>query len=228
MRVDIVTLFPEMFDGPFNCSILKKAQERGILEVSFVNPRDFAVDSHRTVDDRPYGGGKGMLMKAEPLFRAVRSVKKRGSFVVYFSPRGKRLNQALAKRLSRKRHMILVCGHYEGVDERFLKEVDLSVSMGDYILTGGEIPAMATLDAVGRLLPGVLDKTATAEESFADGFLEFPQYTRPRIWKGMEVPSLLLSGNHERIAQWKMNKRIKIVRDRKETIYDERNDSSAV
>ncbi|MBI4056322.1 MAG: tRNA (guanosine(37)-N1)-methyltransferase TrmD [Elusimicrobia bacterium] len=212
MQIDIITLFPEMFQGPFDWSILKKAQQKEALKINFVNPRDFTEDAHRTVDDRPYGGGKGMLLKAEPLFRAVRQVKKKSSWVVYLSPKGKPLEQSQVKKLSQKQHLILVCGHYEGVDERFLKGVDLVLSIGDYVLTGGEIPAMVLVDAVARLLPGVLDVEATREESFAAKRLESPHFTRPQVWRGRRVPSLLLNGDHQEIATWRESQSLKLTK----------------
>ncbi|MFA5138783.1 MAG: tRNA (guanosine(37)-N1)-methyltransferase TrmD [Elusimicrobiota bacterium] len=204
MRVDIVTLFPGMFAGPMSESILLRAREKGLLQVAFTNPRDFAVDRHRTVDDRPYGGGPGMLLMAEPLYQAVRRVKRRGSRVILMSPRGKPFDQATARRLAACRHLVLVCGHYEGVDERFLDCVDMELSLGDFILTGGEIAAMAVTDAVARLLPGVLAKEdAVVNESFTQRLLEGPQYTRPRVWRRRKVPEVLLSGDHARIEEWR-------------------------
>lgn len=204
MRVTIVTLFPEMFEGPFGHSIVKRAVEKGALEISFVNPRDFAKDRRGTVDDRPYGGGAGMVLLAEPLHQALKKAKRRGGRVVYLTPRGKPLDQALARRLAKQKALVLLCGHYEGVDERVAEEADLEVSLGDFVLTGGEIPAMAVTDAVARLLPGVLKKEdATRAESFSGGLLEAPHYTRPESWRGKRVPEVLLSGDHARIARWK-------------------------
>jgi tRNA (guanine37-N1)-methyltransferase len=193
-----------MFEGPLSESILKRAQDRGLLAVGFTNPRDFAADRHRSVDDRPYGGGAGMLLMAEPLYQALRKARRRGSKVLLLSPQGRRFDQKLAASLARERHIVLVCGHYEGVDERILDFVDMELSVGDFVLTGGEIPAMAVIDSVARLLPGVLLKPEAAErESFSAGLLDFPQYTRPSLWRGRKVPPALLSGDHARIEAWR-------------------------
>lgn len=203
LKIDVITLFPEMFDGPFGRSIVGKARERRQVEISYVNPRDFATDRHRTVDDRPYGGGPGMVLMAQPLYEAIKKVKRRGTKVVYLSPQGRPFTQKLAGELAAEKHLVLLCGHYEGVDERVLKHVDLEVSIGDYVLTGGEIPAMAVADAVVRLLPGVLEEEATRRESFSEPMLDHPQYTRPRVWRGAAVPEVLLSGDHARIEAWR-------------------------
>lgn len=203
LRIDIVTLFPAMFEGPLSLSIVGKARSAGKVEIGFVDPRDFTKDRHRTVDDRPYGGGKGMVMLAQPLFEAIKSVRKRHSKVIYLSPKGKRFDQRCARKLAAAKHIVLVCGHYEGVDERIMKYVDMELSIGDYVLTGGEIPAMVVADACTRLLPGVLSPEATEQESFSFGHLEHPQYTRPRVWKRQAVPKVLLEGHHEKIAVWR-------------------------
>ncbi|MDE2291625.1 MAG: tRNA (guanosine(37)-N1)-methyltransferase TrmD [Elusimicrobia bacterium] len=204
MRVAVVTLFPGMFEGPLTESIVKRAREKGLLEVSFVDPRAFSEDRHRTVDDRPYGGGPGMVLMAEPLYRAVKAARRRGSTVALMSPQGRRLDQALARELSRAKDLVLVCGHYEGFDERIRDFVDLELSLGDFVLTGGEIPAMAVIDAAARLLPGVLAKEGAAEaESFTEPLLDHPHYTRPRVWRGREVPAALLSGDHAAVAAWR-------------------------
>lgn len=193
-----------MFEGPLSESIVQRARLKGLLELGFVNPRDFARDRHRTVDDRPYGGGAGMVLAPEPLYQAVRKVRRKGSKVILLSPQGRRFDQALARRLAGERHLILVCGRYEGVDERFMDFVDLELSIGDFVLTGGEIPAMAVVDATTRLLPGVLAKAdAAVEESFTAGRLDYPQYTRPEVWRGRKTPAVLLSGDHARIAEWR-------------------------
>jgi len=225
LRVDVVTLFPQAFEGPVSESILRRAQEKGILEISFVNPRDFTADRHRTVDDRPYGGGAGMLLMAEPLHRAIRSAlprRTRGSMVVLMSPQGKPLDQALARRLSRLKRLVLVCGHYEGVDERIMDFVDLELSIGDYVLTGGELPAMVVTDAVARLLPGVLSKEeSSVAESFTEGMLDYPQYTRPREWRGRKVPEVLLSGDHSRIREWRRTAALKATRKKRAELLTE-------
>ena len=212
MTISLLTLFPEMFEGPFNHSILKRAQEKNLLKINFVNIRDFAKDKHKTVDDRPYGGGRGMILKVDVLDQAIQNVKcsaKGGSNikcrerVILLDPQGKTFSQKVARRLSKFDHLILICGHYEGVDERVRKLVDEEISIGDYILTGGEIPAIVVVDAVARLIPGVLKrKEATRFESFTTPFLEYPQYTRPPVFGIRKVPSVLLSGDHLRIKKW--------------------------
>lgn len=204
MRIDFVTLFPGMFPPVMGESIVGRAVEAGRLSWGCVNPRDFSEDKHRKVDDRPFGGGPGMVMMAEPLAKAVESVRTKASRVVFLSPQGERLDDAKASALSREEHLVLVCGHYEGVDERAHALFDEELSIGDYVLTGGELPAMVVADAVARKLPGVLKKEeAAASESFATGLLDFPQYTRPRVWRGQDVPEVLFSGDHERIAAWR-------------------------
>ncbi len=210
MKIDVVTLFPEMFSGPMGTSIVGLARSGGRLELGFVNPRDFAHDPHRRVDDRPFGGGAGMIMMAPPIYDAVKSVARRGSHVVFLSPQGRRYDAAAASRLSKKRHVVLVCGHYEGIDERLAGLFDEEISIGDYVLTGGEIPAMVVIDSVTRLIPGVLKKAgATEEESFSRGALDYPQYTRPRVWKRKKVPPVLLSGDHKKISEWRRNAALK-------------------
>lgn len=204
LRVAVVTLFPEMFEGPLTRSIVGRAREKGALEVVFSNPRDFADDRHRTVDDRPYGGGPGMVLMAEPLYRAVKKVRTRGAKVVMLTPQGKRFDQATAARLAKAGKVVLVCGHYEGVDERVMDFVDEELSLGDFVLTGGEIAAMAVIDAAARLLPGVLAKAGAAEaESFTQPLLDHPHYTRPRVWRGRKVPEVLLGGDHVKVAAWR-------------------------
>jgi tRNA (guanine37-N1)-methyltransferase len=206
MRIDFVTLFPGMFPSVMDASMMARAKEKGLLDWGCVNPRDFTQDKHHKVDDRPFGGGPGMLMMAEPLEKAIKSVKKKGSRVIFLSPQGKTFNDKTASRLSKEERLILVCGHYEGVDERLMPLFDEEISVGDYVLTGGELPAMLVADAVARLVPGVLKKEGAAvSESFAGGLLDFPQYTRPRVWRGREVPEVLFSGDHTKIADWRRN-----------------------
>ncbi|MGE3908438.1 MAG: tRNA (guanosine(37)-N1)-methyltransferase TrmD [Chloroflexota bacterium] len=204
MRVDVVTLFPEMFE-PLRHSILGRAIDQGQLTVRYVNPRDFTTDRHRTVDDYPYGGGPGMVMKPEPLFLAVESVAEAGSQVILMSPAGRVFRQQIAAELASCAHLVLVCGHYEGVDERVREHlVTDEISIGDYVLTGGELAAMVVIDAVARLLPGVLGHTESAgDESHSHGLLEYPQYTRPPVFRGWPVPERLLSGHHAEIAKWR-------------------------
>jgi len=208
MRIDILTLFPQMF-CPLEESIIKRAREKGIVDINLINIRDFAFDRHQITDDRLYGGGAGMVMKPEPIFAAVRSVlgddKPR---VIITSPQGRPFDQKLAQELSAEEHLIVICGHYEGIDERVIEGLATDIiSMGDFVLTGGELPAMAIVDSVTRLLPGALgDELSAAQESFEDGLLEYPHYTRPPIFEGMEVPEELTSGNHAQIAKWRRQK----------------------
>lgn len=204
MRIDILTLFPEMFASPFNESMIARARQNGLLQINTINIRDFALDKHQQVDDYPYGGGAGMVMKVDVLARAIQSVKDLPDRVVYLSPQGQRLDQKIVTRLAEEDHLILLCGHYEGIDERALTFIDEEISIGDYIMTGGELGAMVVVDAVARLIPGVLGDDASAQdESFAEGLLEYPQYTRPRSFEDMEVPPVLLSGHHEEIRRWR-------------------------
>ena len=204
MRMDFVTLFPDMFAPVMDASIMGRAKEKGLLSWGCVNPRDFSEDKHRKVDDRPFGGGPGMVLMAEPLAKAVESLKKKGTTTIFLSPQGAPFNDGKASQLAKKEHLVFVCGHYEGVDERASELFDEEISIGDYVLTGGELPAMVVADAVARKLPGVLKKEDAAEsESFVSGLLDFPQYTRPRQWRGQEVPEILFSGDHKKIAAWR-------------------------
>jgi tRNA (guanine37-N1)-methyltransferase len=204
---DILTLFPVMFDGPLTESILKRAAESGLITVNCHNIRDFATDKHHTADDAPYGGGTGMVMKVEPLSGCIQSVKAQrpGAKVILTSPRGKTFTQQVARELSREEGLIIICGRYEGVDERVSDlYVDQEISLGDFVLTGGELAAMVLVDAVSRFLPGVLGGAGAAQtDSFGDGLLEYPQYTRPTEFLGLTVPEVLLSGNHAEIARWR-------------------------
>jgi len=202
----VITLFPAMFASSLAHSIIKKAQEKGILSLSFVNPRDYAIGRHRVTDDYPYGGGQGMVMKPEPLVAAIEAAKSNlpHSEVILLSPRGRVFNQEWAARLAKKEGLILVCGRYEGMDERVRAFGDEELSIGDYTLSGGEPAASVVIDAVTRLIPGVLgNETSAEEDSFSEGVLEYPQYTRPEEFRGMKVPEVLLSGNHAEIARWR-------------------------
>jgi tRNA (guanine37-N1)-methyltransferase len=205
LRIDIVTLFPELFQGPLSTSILGRACAQGLVEINPVDLRGYTHDAHRTVDDKPFGGGPGMLMKVEPLFEALDDLKTDGAKVILTSPQGEPFKQGIAGELARERHLIFICGHYEGVDERVkLALVDRELSIGDYVLTSGNLPAMVMIDALVRLLPGVLGcDESSVSESFSDGLLEYPQYTRPAEFRGMKVPEVLLSGNHAKIAEWR-------------------------
>ena len=206
MQIDLLTLFPEFFASPFSQSMLHRAQVQGAVAYGVINLRDFATDRHQVTDDRPFGGGPGMVMKIEPLVAAIRMAKERDpeTRVILLGPGGAAFNQAKARELAGESHLLLICGHYEGVDDRIHFYIDEELSIGDYILTGGEIPALIVADAVTRLLPGVLGGVgATEEESFQDGLLEYPHYTRPRVFETHEVPQVLLEGDHQRIARWR-------------------------
>ncbi len=205
MEFDILTLFPRIFEGPLDESILKRAREAGLVQIRVHNLRDFTHDKHRVVDDKPYGGGPGMLMKPEPIFEAVEKLRRPDSWVVLMTPQGTPFTQARAKQFASKPHLIIICGHYEGVDERVREAlVDEEVSIGDYVLTNGALAAAVVVDAVVRLLPGALGhEHGAADDSFATGLLEGPQYTRPPEFRGMKVPEVLLSGNHAEIARWR-------------------------
>ena len=212
MRLDILTLFPDMFQ-PLKESIIKRAIDKKIVEVNLIQIRDFSLDAHKKTDDIPYGGGAGMVMTPQPLYDAIQSVKTPNSHVIYLSPRGKVFNQNIAKQLSNYNHIILVCGHYEGIDERVIDLcIDETLSIGDYVLTGGEIPAMVVADSVIRLLDGAIAKDSLNEESFSNGLLEYPQYTRPQVFKGLEVPKVLLSGHHSNIEKWRAEKSLEITK----------------
>lgn len=207
MRIDAVTIFPEVFEAHLDTSMISLARERGLADIHAHDLRKWTTDRHRQVDDTPYGGGPGMVMKPEPFFRAVdelRPPQGRRATVVLLTPQGRRLDQALAADLATHEHLILLCGRYEGFDERIRTLADVEISIGDYVLTGGELPALVVIDAVVRLLPGVLGHSDSAfEDSFATGLLEYPQYTRPVDWNGLEVPEVLRSGDHGRVAQWR-------------------------
>ena len=224
MKIDFVTLFPDMFAPVMDASILGRAKAAGLVSWSCVNPRDFSLDKHRKVDDRPFGGGPGMVLMAEPLEKAIKSVKKKGSKVVFLSPQGERFDDKKASRLAKEKHLVLVCGHYEGVDERAMALFDEELSIGDYVLTGGELPAMVLADAVTRKLPGVLKKEdAATSESCAAGLLDFPQYTRPRVWRGREVPEVLFSGDHARIAEWRQKAALKATKHKRPDLLERAN-----
>lgn len=206
MLIELLTLFPEFFASPLNQSMINRAQVQGAVEFRLLNLRDFTTDRHRVVDDRPFGGGPGMVLKIEPLVRAIRTVRQEDPAVrvILLSPRGPMFSQDKARELAARPHLLLICGHYEGVDDRLHFYIDEELSIGDYILTGGEIPALVVADAVTRLLPGVLGgEGAVEEESFQTGLLEYPHYTRPRDFEGLEAPEILLSGDHQRINRWR-------------------------
>jgi tRNA (guanine-N1)-methyltransferase len=210
MKIDILTLFPKMFENILGESMLKIAQAKGLVEINVRNLRDWTSDAHKTADDKPFGGGPGMVMKIEPVWRAVKEIRGATGKVILLTPQGKRFDQATAKRLSKREHLVLMCGHYEGVDERIRELADEEVSIGDYVLTGGEIPALVMVDAITRLVPGVLGHSDSVhQESFENSLLEYPQYTRPAEFEGMKVPGVLLSGNHKKIERWRRDESLK-------------------
>lgn len=223
MKFDVLTLFPEMFDI-FNYSIINRAREKGIVEINIHNIRDYTTNKHKKVDDYPYGGGAGMVMQAEPIYNTVDYIKSKYGYKPYtilMSPKGKRFSQHRSKQLTEKKHLMLICGHYEGIDERIMPLVDMEISIGDFILTGGEIASIAIIDSVSRLIPGVLSQEESYEdESFSEGLLEYPQYTRPEEFRGMKVPDVLLSGHHEKIRQWRRAESLKITLERRPDLLE--------
>lgn len=213
IQFDVITIFPEIFDFYFKESVLKRAQKKRLIKIKTHDLREFAKDRHRTVDDRPYSGGPGMILKVDVIFRAVKKVLKRNkkTRIILFSAKGKKFDQSKARALRKYEQIVLICGRYEGVDERVAKHIaDEELSIGDYVLTGGEIPAMAVIDAASRLIPGVIKKESLEEESFSGHGLEYPQYTRPENFNGWKVPKILLSGDHKKIEKWKERKSKKI------------------
>lgn len=206
MKIDVLTLFPAMFAGPLDESIIKRARQAGLLDLQLHQLRDWTHDRHKTVDDRPFGGGPGMLLKPEPIFEAVESLVREKTRVVLMSPSGRKFDQAIARELAQQEHLLILTGHYEGFDERIREGLaDDELSIGDYVLTNGALPAMVVIDTVTRLLPGVLgDDASSTEESFSHGLLEYPQWTRPAEFRGMKVPDVLVSGNHAEIAKWRV------------------------
>ncbi len=215
MKFDVLTLFPEMFE-PLKQSIIGKAIEKKLIELNLVNIRDFSKDKHKKVDDTPYGGGAGMVMRPDVVYEAYQSVKQDQAKVIYMSPQGKKLNQQIVENLSKESHLIILCGHYEGIDQRVLDEiVEEEISIGDYVLTGGEIPAMVLIDSVSRYVEGVIKQDSIQEESFSNGLLEYPQYTRPEIFQGKAVPEILLSGHHENIEKWRKERSLEITKKKR-------------
>lgn len=217
MKIEILTLFPQMFQGPFEESIVARARKKGLVEIKIHDLRQWAKDKHKTVDDRPYGGGVGMILLVEVIDRALKDLKRKNSKVILLTPQGKLFDQKKAKSFSELKHLVLICGHYEGVDERVREHlVDAEISIGDYILTGGELPAMVVVDALVRLIPGVLEKKeAVLEESFSKGLLEYPQYSRPANFKGWKVPEVLLSGDHQKIDEWRKKEALRRTKKRR-------------
>ncbi len=219
MHFDIFTLFPAMFQGPFSESMLKRAQEQGLLSIVLHNIRDAATDRHHIVDDYPYGGGAGMVMKPDPIFAAVEAVYQDGP-IIYLTPQGRLFNQEIAQQLAHEARITLLCGHYEGIDERVCQYlVTDQISIGDYVLTGGELAAMVVVDAVSRLIPGVLAEASPHEESHSNNLLEYPQYTRPPDFRGWPVPAILLSGHHENVARWRRKEALRRTRQRRPDLF---------
>lgn len=220
MNIDILTLFPEMFTA-VTSSILGKAGEKGILDIRLTNIRDYSMDKHKKADDYPFGGGAGMVLLADPVFRAMEAVKAEGKRSLYMSPRGRILDQELIQQLAQEKELVILCGHYEGVDQRILDYWNMEeVSIGDYVLTGGELPAMVLIDSVARMIPDVLSSShAALDESVYSGLLEYPQYTKPRNYRDMEVPEVLVSGNHKNIHLWKLEQSLRLTKQRRPDLF---------
>ena len=220
MRIDILTIFPSMFDGFLSESIIKRAIEKKLVEINIVDFRKYSLDPHKKVDDTPYGGGSGMVLCCQPIMDAVEDLKKEESKVILLTPDGKKYHQALAYSLSSEKHLIIICGHYEGFDDRIRSIVDLEISIGDYVLTGGEIPSMVITDSITRLLDGVIDRDSHINDSFNNNLLDYPTYTKPRVYKGMEVPSVLLNGNHKEIDEYRKKEAIKRTMERRPDLLE--------
>jgi tRNA (guanine37-N1)-methyltransferase len=221
MRIDVVTIFPEMVDVPLRTSIVGRALESGIVDVGIHDLRDHGLGRHRTVDDEPYGGGAGMVMRPEPMFAAIEPLRAAGAHVVLLDPAGERLTDRLARELAALPHLALVCGRYEGIDDRVRAVVDREVSIGDYVLTGGELPALVLIDAVVRLLPGAIKEASHEGDSFASGLLEYPQYTRPETFRDLQVPPILRSGNHGEVDRWRRREALRRTHERRPELLDE-------
>jgi tRNA (guanine37-N1)-methyltransferase len=222
LEIDVLTLFPEMVSGPLATSIPGRIQERGLVEIRTHDLRAWGLGRHRSVDDTPYGGGAGMVMRPEPIAAALDTLGRADSVVILLDPAGEPFRQARAQELAAKPHLVLVCPRYEGVDERIRSLVDLELSIGDYVLTGGELPAIVVIDAVMRLLPGAIDDASTAEESFADGLLEYPQYTRPPSFRGLDVPAILAGGDHGAVREWRLRESLRRTLERRPDLLADR------
>jgi tRNA (guanine37-N1)-methyltransferase len=220
MRIDVITIFPELIELPLRTSIIGRAAESGVVEFGIHDLREHGLGRHRTVDDQPYGGGAGMVMRPEPLFAAIEPLRDAGAHVILLDPAGERLTDALARELATMPHLALVSGRYEGIDERVRTLVDREVSIGDYVLTGGELPALVLIDAVVRLVPGTISQASHEDDSFASGLLEYPQYTRPESFRGMDVPPILLSGNHGEVDRWRRREALRRTRDRRPDLLE--------
>lgn len=220
MKISILTLFPEMF-SLFDHSIIGKAREKGLIDIEYINMRDFTKSKHKKVDDYPYGGGAGMVMAAQPIVDSIRKVKETNSGkVIFLGPRGKKFTQSMSEELSKEESLVFICGHYEGIDERTYKHIDMEISLGDFILTGGEMAAIPVVDSILRLVPGVLGKEESfMDESYSNGLLEYPQYTRPEEFEGEKVPSILLSGHHENVRKWRRKQSLLLTKERRPDLY---------
>ncbi len=225
MRIDILTLFPNMFEGFLTESIIKRAINDGLVEINIIDFRKFSHLKHNQVDDTPYGGGAGMVLMCEPVVEAIESVKDEGSLVILTTPQGEKYTEKKAMDLKKYKHLIIVCGHYEGYDERILNFVDLELSIGDYILTGGEIPAMVITDSVVRLIDGVITKESYEEETFSNNLLDYPTYTKPATFRGLSVPDVLISGNHEKIKEYRLNEQIKKTKLKRPDLWEAYNEN---
>lgn len=215
MKIDIISIFPNLYDSPFSDSIMKRAQKEGIVSIKIHDLRTWGIGKKRQVDDRPYGGGKGMVLMIEPIYQAIKELKTNDTHIILTTPQGKVFTQKRAVELSKKKHLIFITGRYEGFDERIRELVDEELSIGDYILLGGELPSMVMTESIVRLLPGVLDEEATREESFSDNLLEYPQYTRPEVFNDSKVPDILLSGHHAEIQKWRLQERVNRTKTRR-------------
>ncbi len=220
MKIDILTLFPEMYSSVFASSIIKRAIDSKLIDINIINFRDYTNDPHNKVDDTPYGGGAGMVLSIEPIYNALEDIRDSDSFVVLLTPSGKVFNQKVAVDLSSKKHLILICGHYEGFDDRIRNFIDLEISIGDYVLTGGEIPSMVVVDAVSRLVDGVISDESLDNESFNDNLLDYPVYTKPREFMGYSVPDVLLSGDHKKIDEYRSEERIKRTKENRPDLLE--------
>ena len=221
MKIDILSIFPEMFDGAFSESIIKRAIEDNKVEINIHNFRDYTEDSHNKVDDTPYGGGAGMVLMCQPIVDCLDSIRTNDSKVILLTPSGKTYNQQMAYDLSKEKHLIFICGHYEGFDERITNFIDMEISIGHYVLTGGEIPAMAIVDSIVRLIPGVIKEESHLEDSFNEDYLlDYPSYTKPRVFRGFEVPEVLISGDHKRIDEWRKEESLKRTKEKRPDLLE--------
>ena len=221
MKIDILTLFPNMFDGVFQESILKRAIDNGDVEINLINFRDFTDDPHNKVDDTPYGGGAGMVLMCQPIFDCVKSIRTDEAKVILLTPSGVPYKQKMAYDLSHEKHLIIICGHYEGFDERIKSICDMEISIGDYVLTGGEVPAMVLVDSIVRLIPGVINERSHIEDSFNENYLlDYPSYTKPRVYEGMEVPEVLLSGDHKKIDEYRYQESLRLTREKRPDLLE--------